>query len=623
MWVSKKTSWTSDLTPLERFVTERIIQRCEADESISNKHRTSNGYTQLKEILSLSILSLQRTRTVRTVKALLEEAKSPWFSQNIVNDIIIAKYFSDLKKYITGFDSKELSNGDDQLNLSKLNLFIHALKVFESQLDKRYFKCLSNEFLVLNYKDSEQFHRKTKAASDLVDLLVPYLVFKGYATSALSEVLISWIEKGYKGTVRRMFAFFNFQKRTYEYVIKVDAKAKDEFDAFIPILEEELCVNVDSGTKQSLKKYAPHLSSFDSKQKLIIYHHEDLDPHIHIRSFYDGLLKKLVQKRERQSLAFFNNFFDSCYWRIPRKNKEYHFIKLVNDPINVNSRGRTLREVLLKLSFDEDYSFDEKSNIPIPENAQLSQSLYYYNLALGSKSIENSLSLLWTSLESLLPFRSYSSDIVCVQSFVSKSLALGGISRDILAFADRVKYTSEQNDNPFTSINMPPSTFKSIKGTITSWYNWLVNPVDHDVKFDLIKGQSELLAFEYYRIAKPLTDGKLKSLQARIFRSEESMKFQLQRIYLHRNQIIHSGNLVNEYTNLWMHLEWYIGKLLAFAIIQIEIKKNYSSLSDLFIEVHADHDYVISYLEKNKDKKMEELSPRIKEILLDYSWQAF
>jgi hypothetical protein len=170
---------------------------------------------------------------------------------------------------------------------------------------------------------------------------------------------------------------------------------------------------------------------------------------------------------------------------------------------------------------------------------------------------------------------------------------------------------------------MPAFNGLSIKKTIASWYNWLVDTNGHDDKFNLVKAQSELLAFEYYRIAKPLIDGNLKGLKARIFRSEESMKFQLQRIYLHRNQIIHSGNLVNEYTNLWMHLEWYIGKLLAFAIIQIEITKKYSALRELFIEVHADHDYVISYLEKNKDKKTQDLSPRIKEILLNYSWQAF
>lgn len=622
MWVSKKAEWRSELTPLERFVTERIIQRCEVDESISNKHRTSNGYTQMKEMLSLSMLTLHRSKTIRTLKSLIEEAKSPLFSQNVVSDTIIEKYFSDLKQFISEFDVKQLTNGDDQPNLSKLNQFIHTLKVFESQLDKGYFNCLSNEFLSLDYENPEQFYRKTKAASDLIDLLVPYLVFKGYATSALSEVLISWIEKRYIGTVRRMFAYFNFHKRKYEYAIKVDANAKDEFEAIIPIFEEELGAKIEIGTATSLKKYALNPLNYGARQKFITYEHFDLDPHIHIRSFYDGLLKKLVQKRERQSLAFFNTFFDSCYWRLPRRGKQFHFIKLVNDPINVNSRGRTLRETLLRLTDDFKYSFNEESSIPIPINSQLGNSLYYYNLALGSKSIENSLSLLWTSLESLLPFRSFSSDIVCVQDFVSKSLSLGAISRDILAFSNRINNTNIQNGTPFSLIDIPAHT-NNVKDTISSWHNWLVDENNHDYKFALIKDQSELLAFEYYRISKPLIEGNLKSLHTRILRSEFSMKFQLQRIYLHRNRIIHSGNLVNEYTNLWMHLEWYIGKLLAYSIIQLEIKMNYSNLEDLFIETHADYNYVISYLDKNKDKKIEELSPRIKGILLDYSWQAF
>jgi hypothetical protein len=623
MWVSKKTDWPNELRPLEKFITERIIQRCEVNETISNKHRTSNGYTQIKELLSLCTLSLDRTRTIKTVIALFAEAKSNMFNQNIANDIIIKKYFTDINKFIIDFEPKDLTNGDSIPNLTKLSFLIHKLKICESQLEKGYFKCLKNEFLALDFENNEQFQRKTKSAAELVDLLVPYLVFKGYSSSAISEVLVSWIEKGYKWTVRRMLIFFNFKNREYQYLIKVDSEVIAEFESIRPVIEEELNLVIEVGTRETLNKLSSEFDQIEKGGNFLIYNHFDLDPHIHIRSFYDGLLKKLVQKRERQSLAFFNSFFDSCYWRIPRKGKLFHFIKLVNDPINVNSRGRTLRESLLKLSIDENFDFNEKTNIPIPKNQQLNKSLYYYNLALGSKSIENSLSLLWTSLESLLPFRTYNSDIECVQDFVSKTLALGGISRDILAFSSRIKFIDEINAKPFSSIYMPPYDCLSIKKSVINWYNWLIDLNEHDKKFNLVKQQSELLAFEFYRIAKPLTDGKLQVLNDRILRSQESMKFQLQRIYLHRNQIVHSGNLVNEYTNLWMHLEWYVGKLLALAIIRTEINIQYSSLRDLFIEVQADHDYVISYLQKNKNIMVRNISPRIKEILLNYYWQSF
>lgn len=623
MWVSKRTAWPADLTPLERFVTERIIQRCEVNECISNKHRTSNGYTQLKEILSLSILSMDRTKTIRTVKVLLEEAKSSLFRQNIVNDEIIRTYFSDLKAFIKNYDSNKLSNGNDQLNLTELNSFIHQLKIFEAQLDKGYFQCLMKEFLAINYDNTEQFHREAKKVAELVDLLIPYLVFKGYAISALSEVLKSWIEKKYKGTVRRMFSYFNFQKRNYEYVIKVSPEADKDFQGILPVIQEVLGDEIISGKKNSLNNNSKQLQIFSANQNLIIYNHQDLDPHIHIRSFYDGLLKKLVQKRERQSLAFFNSFFDSCYWRMPRPGKQLHFIQLDNDPINVNSRGRTLRKSLLQLNKDFTYDFDLETYITIPKNAQLNNSLYYYNLALGSKSIENSLSLLWTSLESLLPFRSFNSDIVCVQDFVSKSLSLGAITRDIFALATRFENTEARNNQPFQSLNLPNTKDYSIKESVADWYTWLVDQNDLEQKFNTIKAESELLAFEYYRVAKPLIDGKLEGLHQRILRSHDSMEFQLQRIYLHRNQIIHSGNLVNEYTNLWMHLEWYIGKLLAYSIIEIEIKGKNLTPRDLFIEVHADYDYVMSYLEKNGNVQIADISQRIKEILLEYSWQSF
>lgn len=624
MWVNKADNWSIDLKPLERFLTERIIQRCDLDESISNKHKTSNGYSQLEELVSLCTLTMERSRTIRTVKVLIEESKSPLLTQNICNDVIISKYFSDLKYFITNYDQNKLTIDSNQPNLVELTFLIHKLKKFKSQLERGYFRCLSKEFFKVNYAETEKFYRHAARIAELVDILIPYLIFEGYAISSLSEVLKSWVEKRYKATARRIFYFFNFRKRTYDYLIKIDKAVEEEYESIIPLLEEDQQIKITAGNVRELKRTRRELRNlFEDEQSIILYTHSDLDPHNHFRSIYDRLLKRLVQKKERQSLTLFNSFLNSCYWRIPKSRKEYHFVQLSNDPINVNSRGRTLRDTLIKSKDDFAYSFDEKTSIVIPKNEQLSNSLYYYNLALGSKSIENSLSLLWTSLESLLPFRVYYSDIECVQDFVSKSLAIGSIVRDIYAFGKRMNFVNNENGNSFEAIGCNSISNCFCKKGITEWYKWLVEVGNHSEKFELIKNNSELMAYEYQRIGKPLVEGKLSYLKDRIQTSNDSMKFQLQRIYLHRNQIIHSGNLVNEYTNLWSHLEWYAGKLLAYAIIKIEINKSEESLCDLFIEVHSDFDYIMSYLQKNSSKSIKDVSNRVKEILLNHSWQSF
>src|SRR3569832_719029 len=100
MWVSISNKWNFKTTSLEKFLIEKIIQRCDYEECISNRHRTTNGYTQAKELIKLCELSLKRDRTVKTLITLIEEARSKSLPQNIENDFIIENYFSDLKCFL-------------------------------------------------------------------------------------------------------------------------------------------------------------------------------------------------------------------------------------------------------------------------------------------------------------------------------------------------------------------------------------------------------------------------------------------------------------------------------------------------------------------------------------------
>jgi|JI6StandDraft_1071083.scaffolds.fasta_scaffold00774_8 hypothetical protein len=622
MWITEIKNWRKDITPLEKFLTERIIQRCDYKESISNQHRTTNGYIQVLELLNFSILSKSRVQTIRTVQVLFEEAKSKTSNNNLSNDIIIQNYFADIKSFVESYDFNNLRK-DKVPNLVELNKLIHELNKFKFQLNKGYFYALRKEFFNIDYNEVTKIERNAKKLSVLVDLLIPYLVFKGYAVSSLSEVLRSWIDKKYRITVNRIFRFFNFDLRPLKYIIKFDSPEGDMPIDMLSLLKEELGNDIIEGNVKCLKKEDFALKIFSDDDKLITYQANALDPHSHIRGIYDTLLKKVVQIRERQTLTIFGNLFDNCYWRMPKEGKLYHKIELMNDPINVNSRGRTLYKTLLECSKEYKYQFKNGDGIPRSRNEQLMNSLYYYNLALGSKSIENSLALLWTSLEALLPYRLYNTDIDNVANFVCKSLSLGSISRDIHSFALRVILTNKKNDDKLVKLACPLEEPPSTSNFIRKWYEWLIDTTNNVKRFEDLKNVSELLAFEYSRIAQPLILGTQKAVKLRIESSHESMKYQLQRIYLHRNRIIHAGNLVNEYSNLWMHLEWYIGKLLAYSIIKIELLNSIANLDDLFIELESDHDFITSYLSKNSSKTMDHFSLRLKGILLNYSWQAF
>lgn len=244
--------------------------------------------------------------------------------------------------------------------------------------------------------------------------------------------------------------------------------------------------------------------------------------------------------------------------------------------------------------------------------------MYYYNLALGSKSIENSLSLLWTSIETILPYRTYKADIENVRDIFGKTFSFGSFTRDIQYLIRRIAVVNTVNKGCFNTIGLNSLPKYNRGNDMHLWIEWLKE--DSQNKLKQFNSISSLLANEYLNTMKPIIEGKLVSILERINHSKESIEFQLQRIYLHRNQIVHSGDYINEYTNLWIHLEWYIGKFLYYIIIKTEINNEYKNIEELFRNLESDFEYCYSYLEKNPNKLCKD-SNKIIKSLLEIDWQ--
>lgn len=624
MYIVKNSSWNKNSTLLEKFAIERIIQRCGFTENITNKHRTSNGYTLIKDLIQYCNLTYKRSRTVKTLITTLEESKSPFVRQNIYSDIIIDRYFKDLKKFILKFDHQTLLANKSQPDLIVLQNFEHRLKVFSKQLDDNYFGSLKIEFEKIDYQEKNDIARNAERLSALIDILVPFLIFKGYSQATISEILISWLKRGYHITVRKFLSFLHFKSRPFTFLQYIGDELPESLD-FIKIMSEELKIEIVKVQGENITDEFINRYSIPATGIYALYSLNAIDPHKHVRDNFDYLLKKLVVNKERQSLAVFNNFFDHSFWNNHSNQPLLKFkkIKLDGDPISVKTRGRTLRNTLFISTKQFNFNFSDEDNIPSLDDEALSNSVYYYNLALGSKSIENSLSLLWTSLESIQPYKIYSSDIEAVQDFVSKSLSIGSLARDLHSFALRIKEANRQC-NYTLKLNYPNLDHKITSDKLVEWYYWLINHPNEQKLFNKLKSRSELLAFQAFKLVKPLRESNQEVLFNRFERSSQSIKYQLQRIYSHRNKIVHSGDMVNEYTNLWSHLEWYVGKLLAYLIIQKQFKQNSKSpADDIFMQIHADRDYLISYLEKNISKPCSQLPERIVKLLFAHSWQAY
>lgn len=225
--------------------------------------------------------------------------------------------------------------------------------------------------------------------------------------------------------------------------------------------------------------------------------------------------------------------------------------------------------------------------------------------------------MIWTSIECILPYRPLHADIENVKHFLTRFLGIGAFARDVLYLINRIQVVNIQNEKCFNSLDIDKLPKEMNKENIKKWKEWLLQ--DSNIKLEKFNKISSLLGYEYISLIKPLSEGNLKFILKRINASKESMEYQIQRIYLHRNQIVHSGDYINEYTNLWIHLEWYVGKILYFVIREQKINNNVS-IEELFLKMESEYDYITSYLEKNQKKKITD-SDKIIDNLIEFYWQ--
>lgn len=620
MWVSKNKDWDSKHTDLTKYFFEKIKQQVDFDEIVSNRHRTTNGFTLISEILNVAEQTLKRKKSQSRLLSVIAESVDKKLGSNIINDYILKKYHKDIIQYYESIFLKIKKIDENSLNdiiiKSKINLI---------RLEKDYFSNIIIEFQNIDFSSTSQFDRNSNKIDSLIDILIPYILFKGYSTTSISDIAFIFVKKKYGlNSPLKFLEHFMGKLIIYDFLIVVDVN-HDEFNAFKAYLElKKISYSSVQIENYKLLKAKSGLK-INENQKVYEFKHETIDPHNFIRNLYDRSLKDHVSKKDRMSLVFFNDYFENVYWRYSRNTTNgYHPCNIKVDPINIKQRKNTLYHTL-KLHCPEN-GFTLDSFLPIIN--EIKDSIYYYNLALGSKSLENSISLLWTSLESLVPYRLFSSDIENVQHFVSKSMSIGAIGRDISSFAFRYKDASVFHNINEAEIGIDSELLFTSEG-FTKWAIWLSQSnysLPQRDPFDILKPISNLLCKQYCCLNE-LYSGKngmlIQDLIDRIERSKKSIEYQLDRIYLHRNQIVHSGKVLNEYSNLWIHLEWYVGKILSYCYLKY-FKNSNSSLEPekIFMELEGYHDSIISYLNSNKDRSLIEIKSRYN-TLFEQSWQYF
>lgn len=621
MWVAKKTdwddSWNDEKYGLVKYFLERIKQKVDYKESISNRHSTTCGFTLIDELIEVGYYVVKREKTINRFRSLLNESLNNKLNFSLVNDVIIQKYHGYIIDY---FKNYSIFKNINSIRIEDVPNIQNKLLIFRESLKNNYYNNIQNELKNINFEDVTKFDRTSKEIDSIVQSLIPYLIHVGYSPISISDISYRYIKK-VKNQLDIPLKFITlFEGKRFDYDLAIILNQEKDKDLIQPVLDkfkelnsvyefDYLFCNIESYKDRF---NSSDILSFTDTDLMINIKVKCIDPHSFLRKLYDFSLKYMLIIDYEYKSVFIENYFNTIYWRFLKPLAPMKYLKsdFDIDPINIKLRNSTLHATLSSLSYlNLECDKGKVKSMPFPNTVR--DSLIYYNLALRTRSIENSFLLLWTSLETLIPFHEKNSDIESIQEFVSSFLSVGSIGREISSFIRRIKTIKKIHED--VESDLFSDLFKDLKYNnpnivskqeLKLIYEILSKPYTEsteDKTYEWFKNYSELATCDYLRLNNVYSnrEDKIKYWENKIGHSKEAIKLQLDRIYLHRNQIVHSGKLINEYSNLWGHLEWYIGKLLSVYIIY-HIQHPTMNKYEIYVNIYSEIIQIEHYLEKIK-----------------------
>lgn len=627
-FLTKYDKWHSSHTDISKYLITRLYQMVDVSEIISYRYPVTNGLILLEELYETVTSALDYPIATKRLKPLIEECSNEKVETSIVKDQIIEKYFNPIQKGVKKFNDYNLSERKDLKEIQT------HLMIYISTLQQGYIEKIFIELNDIKWNDTG-FQRNVDYLNHLAMILVSHSLHIGHSISFLQVSFGSLVKKDLAFLTRDIYNIFAFnQERFYkcfiycseldpllinELLMKSSKEPRAKFEEReIPKTEisaPESLENEEIVTEENLDEEAVDEENLDPNE--IVNESELLpgycfecsgkDPLSALRNSVTKAFINLSLKHPEKIVltipSLFNPIWEkSYYFNASHNHKKYRKFKLNNDadPIIPASRINTLINSL----------YPEKithfSN-EILEKFQ--EALYFYHLAHSVSSMENSYLLLWTALESLMGFRAQSTDnIGNIKENVAKALALGSVGRRVNATIQRMKLTSSKDSwgkkyGPENSQNI--SEYET--SGLCEWIAWIAN-LDVGKEEDFLKSirQEPLLGRQFSKINQEWK--KLKNINEVIIRAEKNTSYQLDRLYQARNRIVHSGQFGRTGKYLWIHLEWYLGKLLAVSLlISRKFPQNFDAdqRDIVFGCLRGQYESSIDYLKRHEDKTIE------------------
>lgn len=246
MWICSKNNWDTSHTDLSKYLVEKIKQQVDDKEVISNRHKTTNGYILIEELVLMIDLVKKKVKFKRRLEALLDEAKSTAIPTSVVNDYVLQKHFPDIITFIKGLTTLDLEN-------NKLDGLQHKLRIHASRLEKNYLKSIEEELRSIDFK-STHFLKYANEIDLLIDCLIPYLLFVGYSITSINDITSSSISKPHgHSSFLRLLKRFRGERREFKFLF-VTQKSSAEFD-FIKKRLNKSVVKHETVVHEQIKDY--------------------------------------------------------------------------------------------------------------------------------------------------------------------------------------------------------------------------------------------------------------------------------------------------------------------------------------------------------------------------------
>ncbi|PKJ52330.1 hypothetical protein [Bacillus sp. SN10] len=580
MYIVGDKGWEPSHTDTSKYFIHKFAQLVDAEEVITNRHYSTNGLILFEEIYQTATMSLKRWKSHHRLKNLLEECQNDKIPSSIVNDIIIEKHFRPAIKELEQW----VIEGKKDFNYQLAGKIQSGSLIYTATIKEKYYELIKEELKKLDFT-SKRFEPICKQVDLLLGLLVPQLVYDGYSLAFL-QVAPKRLKKTHVSKIIDfLFSFFS-NKEDREYTCFIPNTGGSIASDLSDLLNADL-VDLPEGSF-----YGNEIPNIKEGLKFTV---KGKDPYSSLTSAVTNVFRTISLNIQDVDTNLVN--WDSPYYLNGSKNKYVLFdFKKSNDPLvpNPNFRANTLQRSLTKHD-----SFLDAVEIDVLK--KIEEPLYFYNLARTVPSIENSYILLWTSLEALMGLRSEKSDIEIVQSNVARAIAMGAVGRRVNSFVDRLRLTVAKNRWKKGDY---PHLGTETSNNICYWIEWLADSQYAQTSrdpYNYLKSDP-LLCRNYCKINESWN--KLGDLLSIIKDSNKSVEYQLERLYLTRNLIIHSAQFGKSGSYLWLHLEWYVGKLLSqtiqFLRYGYDIEK--SDPRDLvFGNFQGQYQSTIDYLERHKD----------------------